>query len=96
MSSIAVIEQINTGYRQYYMTQYVHISSVTFLLWDYIVTLPDEVALFWNGKWSYARALFFVNRYQAIGWQVVHTTIFLPSNIPKQMCVLTCPPTFLN
>ncbi|KAL4264479.1 hypothetical protein AB1N83_003534 [Pleurotus pulmonarius] len=71
MSSIQ--DLITTVYRQYYITQCVHFSSLTFLLWDYIVTFTDEVELFWTGKWSYPRVLFFVNRYQAIGWQMVHT-----------------------
>ncbi|KAG9221696.1 hypothetical protein CCMSSC00406_0005609 [Pleurotus cornucopiae] len=41
MSTIPDI--ITTVYRHYYTTQYVQLSSLTFLLWDYIVTLPDEV-----------------------------------------------------
>ncbi|KAF4564720.1 hypothetical protein EYR36_002659 [Pleurotus pulmonarius] len=49
------------------------VSSLTFLLWDYIITLPDEIELFWTGRWSYPRVLFFVNRYQVIGWQIFHT-----------------------
>ncbi|KDQ31863.1 hypothetical protein PLEOSDRAFT_1081272 [Pleurotus ostreatus PC15] len=89
MSSLSIMDRIVTGHRQYYTTQYVHLSSFTVLLWDYIITLPDEVGpgqfirvhntdtikveLFWAGNWSYPRVLFFVNRYQAIGWQVVHT-----------------------
>lgn len=81
------MDRIVTGHRQYYATQYVHLSSFTVLLWDYIITLPDEVELFWAGKWSYPRVLFFVNRYQAIGWQVLHTMgVFIPSSLPKQFC----------
>ncbi|KAL4264480.1 hypothetical protein AB1N83_003535 [Pleurotus pulmonarius] len=71
MSSIP--ELLATSYRQYYQTQCAHLSSLTFLVWDYIVTLPDEVELFWTGKWSYLRLLFFVNRYQVICWQTLHT-----------------------
>ncbi|KAF9495019.1 hypothetical protein BDN71DRAFT_913455 [Pleurotus eryngii] len=54
-------------------TPSVTVSSLTFLLWDYFVTLPDEVEFFWTGKWSYLRVLFFVNRYQVISWQIFHT-----------------------
>ncbi|KAJ8693584.1 hypothetical protein PTI98_008565 [Pleurotus ostreatus] len=40
-----IMDQIVTGYQRYYATQYVHLSSVTFLVCDYLVTLPDEVCL---------------------------------------------------
>ncbi|KAL4264482.1 hypothetical protein AB1N83_003530 [Pleurotus pulmonarius] len=89
MSPFTIVDRIVTGHQQYYATQYVHISSFTFLLWDYIITLSDEVELFWGGRWSYPRVLFFVNRYQAIGWQVVHTMgVFIPSSLPNQLYVL--------
>ncbi|KAL4264473.1 hypothetical protein AB1N83_003532 [Pleurotus pulmonarius] len=83
------LNTITTGYRQYYTTQYVHISSLTFLLWDYVATFPDEVLLFWTGKWSYPRVLFFLNRYQVIVWQLFHTVGVFMSSRPQKLYVTT-------
>ncbi|KAL4264477.1 hypothetical protein AB1N83_003537 [Pleurotus pulmonarius] len=87
MSSIS--ELLTTGYQQYYITQCAQLSSLTFLLWDYIITLPDEIELFWTGRWSYPRVLFFVNRYQVIGWQIFHTIAVFMVTRPgfEQLCV---------
>ncbi|KAJ8502959.1 hypothetical protein ONZ45_g11282 [Pleurotus djamor] len=62
------------GYLQYYSTHYAQISSMTFLTWDYAITFSDEVELFWSGRWNNPmRILFFINRYQAFAWQILHT-----------------------
>ncbi|KAJ8475100.1 hypothetical protein ONZ45_g15728 [Pleurotus djamor] len=76
---LSIIDQIVSGYSSYYKTQYVQLSSLTFLLWEYLVTLPDEVQLFWTCQWTYPTILFFINRYQIIIWQIFHTiAVFIP------------------
>ncbi|KAJ8507422.1 hypothetical protein ONZ45_g10212 [Pleurotus djamor] len=43
------LDQIIAGYEQYYNTQYAQISSLTFMTWEYLITLSDEIELFWVG-----------------------------------------------
>ena len=39
-------------------------ASTTFFLWDYLLTLGDELQVIWRGeKWSLSRACFLVVRY---------------------------------
>ncbi|KAF8590242.1 hypothetical protein K439DRAFT_212101 [Ramaria rubella] len=65
-----LLKEIRSSFEQLYATRYTQASSMGFILWDYILTLPFEVELFWTGKWSYPRLLFFLNRYLVIFWQV--------------------------
>ncbi|KAF8556649.1 hypothetical protein OG21DRAFT_1482863 [Imleria badia] len=39
------------------------LSNVPILLWDHILTLPDEVQLIWKARLSIAKVLFLFNRY---------------------------------
>ncbi|TDL25205.1 hypothetical protein BD410DRAFT_630709 [Rickenella mellea] len=41
------------------------IAAVTVLTWDYLLTLPDEVALVWPSSWTLSKCLFLLNRYFA-------------------------------
>ncbi|KAL4262735.1 SWIM-type domain-containing protein [Pleurotus pulmonarius] len=86
------MDQITSSYHQLYATRYAQVSSLTLLVWDYFVTLPDEEQLLWHGRWTYPRALFFINRYQTIIWQIFNTIAgFAPRN-SQTLCV----PPLLN
>ncbi|TDL25206.1 hypothetical protein BD410DRAFT_630888 [Rickenella mellea] len=41
------------------------IAAVTVLIWDYLITLPDEVAFVWPSSWNISKFLFLLNRYLA-------------------------------
>ncbi|KZV91644.1 hypothetical protein EXIGLDRAFT_92237 [Exidia glandulosa HHB12029] len=47
-------------------TQYSHIAAASLLWWDYLLTLPQEIEFFWQGRLSWPAILFFVNRYLPI------------------------------
>ncbi|TDL25204.1 hypothetical protein BD410DRAFT_630725 [Rickenella mellea] len=46
-----------------YVVHCTTIAAVTVLIWDYLITLPDEVALVWPSSWSISKFLFMLNRY---------------------------------
>ncbi|OJA17249.1 hypothetical protein AZE42_12567, partial [Rhizopogon vesiculosus] len=46
----------------------------TFLVYDYFLTLDDEISYIWNSPWTVVKVLFLVNRY---GNLVVQTYIRL-------------------
>ncbi|TCD60507.1 hypothetical protein EIP91_009953 [Steccherinum ochraceum] len=51
------------------LNNYLLTSAVVVLYWDYLLTLPDEIKLYWQGKQkilSWAPVFFFVNRYLAL------------------------------
>ncbi|PBK64395.1 hypothetical protein ARMSODRAFT_471631 [Armillaria solidipes] len=53
---------------------YTFYAEKTVLLWEYLVTVYDEVDLFWSSKLSWIKCLFFVNRYLIIAlriWDII-------------------------
>ncbi|KAF8884174.1 hypothetical protein BD779DRAFT_1674251 [Infundibulicybe gibba] len=55
------------------ISRYSLISGAMFYVWEYFLTLPDEVEYFWNSKWSLIKFLFFLNRYHRIPIMVLNT-----------------------
>ncbi|PBK60537.1 hypothetical protein ARMSODRAFT_982204 [Armillaria solidipes] len=56
----------------------------TFLLWEYLINIDDEVDLFWFSKLSWIKCLFFVNRYLTIAlrvWDILCSEFFVISDI---------------
>ncbi|KAF9493490.1 hypothetical protein BDN71DRAFT_1591028 [Pleurotus eryngii] len=85
------MDQITSSYHQLYATRYAQVSSLTLLVWDYFVTLPDEEQLLWHGRWTYPRALFFINRYQTIIWQIFNTVgTCSPPSTPSPLVLRFC------
>ncbi|TFK36233.1 hypothetical protein BDQ12DRAFT_667934 [Crucibulum laeve] len=40
-----------------------NVAATAFYIWDFFLTLPDEVEYFWGSRWTWIKFLFFVNRY---------------------------------
>lgn len=38
-------------------------SHLVIVIYEYLVTLKEEITLFWMRKWTLATAIFFLNRY---------------------------------
>lgn len=45
------------------MNDYLQVSSLAVLVFDYLITFSDEVEFIWNGKMSTVKALFYITRY---------------------------------
>ncbi|TFY71511.1 hypothetical protein EVG20_g1502 [Dentipellis fragilis] len=41
----------------------IHLAAANPQIYDYLLTLPDEVALIWGSHWTVTKAIFFLNRY---------------------------------
>ncbi|PBK87097.1 hypothetical protein ARMGADRAFT_1168710 [Armillaria gallica] len=55
----------------------------TLILWEYVITVDDEIDLFWSSKLSWIKCLFFANRYLPIAlrvWAIIYEC-FLPSPV---------------
>ncbi|KAH9915782.1 uncharacterized protein BXZ73DRAFT_54095, partial [Epithele typhae] len=59
---------------------------------DYILTIREEISLFWNSKLTLAAALFFANRYLSIITLVYDITLnFVPTPTVKvRLCQVKC------
>lgn len=51
-------------------------SSIGFLYYDYLLTLPDEIAYIWNSKFRYTTALYFGCRFGIIANLLFLFTMF--------------------
>ena len=49
------------------------LSTVHDQVYDYFLTLPDEISLVWFGRWSYMKYLYLLTRYLPIADVVVNT-----------------------
>ncbi|KAF5376230.1 hypothetical protein D9615_008544 [Tricholomella constricta] len=54
------------------IVQYASVSAVTFYLYDYTLTLKDEVEYFWKSRLTPIKVLFLVNRYLAMVLAIVN------------------------
>jgi len=57
-------------------SQYVSAAGLVILLWDHILTLPDEVPLIWMARLSIPKVLFLFNRYMVPFAMIVQTHEF--------------------
>ncbi|KAF9244165.1 hypothetical protein BU15DRAFT_71728 [Melanogaster broomeanus] len=53
---------------------YLEIACFTLLVYDYVLTLGQEVEHFWTGSWTSSRILFLLNRYIPFGIMIFLTT----------------------
>ncbi|CAE6490313.1 unnamed protein product [Rhizoctonia solani] len=58
---------------------YCEIASLTFVLFDHVVTIDQEVERIWKSPWSLPKVLFLFNRYTGPISLLVNTTIFTNS-----------------
>jgi len=56
-------------------------------VWDYCITLDEEVRHFWSGPFSISRILFLCNRYFTLGLLTFRILVdFYPGLFPSQFC----------
>ncbi|KAG1883015.1 hypothetical protein F4604DRAFT_319397 [Suillus subluteus] len=65
--------------------KYITIAALTLFTWDLILTLPHEFRL-WNAKWTFAKVLFFVNRYFALGTAILITFLIFDVTPTWALC----------
>ncbi|KAI0676988.1 hypothetical protein C8Q78DRAFT_58461 [Trametes maxima] len=62
LSNAQVVESYNT----FAAASYIQLAGVALVLYDYVITFNDEVALFWTRGFTGASLLFFIVRYSAV------------------------------
>lgn len=62
------------------------IACFSLAVYEYIITLDEEIKYFWSGKWTASRILFLMNRYLSIFIMVVAITCFSIPNPSPVFC----------
>ncbi|KAK0482180.1 hypothetical protein IW261DRAFT_1466651 [Armillaria novae-zelandiae] len=66
---------------------YLQMVSLSFLYWDHLITIDDELRLLWNKPKTLASYLFFVNRYLAFFGNITVLTLeFTTLSITGELC----------
>ncbi|KAJ7481954.1 hypothetical protein FB451DRAFT_1237644 [Mycena latifolia] len=72
--------------REIFLMNYTHLVGITFLYWDHLITLDNEINLLWRRRKALSACWFFLNRYFAfISGIPVAMLPFL--TVSKQMCL---------
>jgi len=69
------------------------IASFTMVVYDYFLTLDDEIRYFWTGKWSMSRVLYLLNRYLPPISLTLGLISFLAPGLSTEFCdrtIRTC------
>ncbi|KAJ3551191.1 hypothetical protein NM688_g4854 [Phlebia brevispora] len=61
----AELALLYTTVQQTYSANYHEVAGVTVLLYDILLNLDNEVEVFWQTRWSFPKALYFIARYFA-------------------------------
>jgi len=68
-------------------TDYAALSAACIVLYEYLITLDDEIHLIWNSSWSSIKILFLLNRYHALVAVAVNVYGLLgPSTLTQSFC----------
>lgn len=54
------------------------VSVLALLLYEYLITLEDEINVLWRRQWSSATAIFYINRWLGLTWSVVSIMTVMP------------------
>ncbi|KAG9016595.1 hypothetical protein FRB90_002876 [Tulasnella sp. 427] len=63
MSLQAIIDAMTTAMWHIEISRYVTVAGCTILVYDHLITLPDEIELIWGKPLSPVSCLFLFNRY---------------------------------
>ncbi|KIK54771.1 hypothetical protein GYMLUDRAFT_48469 [Collybiopsis luxurians FD-317 M1] len=83
--NLTIAQQVSVA-EQERIVSYCRLFSITFLFWDHLLTLPDEVQYLWKRPVRASTMLFFLNRYLAVLVNIVMTVSFFSSHLPESSC----------
>ncbi|TFY67590.1 hypothetical protein EVG20_g3889 [Dentipellis fragilis] len=85
-TAAAAAEQIEVALQQNRVVTYFDLSAAMLLVYDYFITLPDEIQLIWSSRWGGIQMVFLLNRYAAfwnVGIAIYHQ---FGSNLSNSTC----------
>lgn len=72
---------------QAYVVAYVTAVCATILLYDYVLTLREEITRMWSLRFSITKCLFLINRYVVIPMVVFNGIASTRTHLPEKFCV---------
>jgi len=71
------------------------LACLALYVYDYCITLSDEVTYFWSGSWSLSRILFLTNRYLSALVLAMGVVCLLGVDFSPKFCARAVPATFV-
>jgi hypothetical protein len=65
----------------------VNIACLAWMVYEWFITLDQEIEHFWTGRWSMSRILFFFNRYIPLFLVIFGLIVFSVSNPSNEFCM---------
>jgi len=60
-----------------HLVRYTSVATATFILYEYLITIDQEIRLVWPSKWSLVKVLFFINRYLPFASSIIGLHMFI-------------------
>jgi len=70
-----------------YAVAYVTIACASLLIFDWFLTITDEISNIWNSRWAIPKFLFFVNRYVVVAMLCFNGIASSQTHLPAGFCV---------
>jgi len=96
MTALAVPSQNIAFVESLLHTRWLETSALCLVVWDYFITLDLEIDLYWCGGWSFARVLFFLNRYFGMASVAVSVGVFIFPDVTESVRVHSFPASLSN
>jgi len=64
----------------------ISIACFSLAVYEYMITLDEEIKYFWSGKWTASRILFLLNRYLTLGIIVIGVTLYSIPGPSPDLC----------
>ncbi|EJD40274.1 hypothetical protein AURDEDRAFT_170653 [Auricularia subglabra TFB-10046 SS5] len=58
-------------------TGYLALACITWLVYDYLITLDDEVEFIWMRKWSFTKFIFLLMRWSTFGLLLTEVVVYV-------------------
>ncbi|THH01681.1 hypothetical protein EW145_g6871 [Phellinidium pouzarii] len=68
-SGVSLADEIKTlvvAVQDQYTSRYLDVAAVSVMLYDIVITVDQESALFWRTRWGFGKVLYFITRYPAV------------------------------
>jgi len=88
--AMALVQEIAQDVRDLWIVRFTAVATVAVLVYEYIITLDDEVKHMWSTRLTLGRVLFFMNRYLPFISTIINVNIFILSTTPS-----SCRPEYL-
>jgi len=86
MPAISLPEAILTQLKDATLVKYSNFVSTTILVYDVLITMPDEIRLIWPWEWRIGKVLYLVTRYSAFIDNIIFQVFWFKNGMSARTC----------